>query len=53
MNGEGKPTFCANVTENLSHGFTIEAIVDGKPLRGVLFAKTPSPLIPANINPNR
>lgn len=33
----GKKTFEAKVTENISEGYTIETVIDGKPLRGILF----------------
>ncbi|KAG5234031.1 tip elongation aberrant protein [Salix suchowensis] len=38
----GKKTFQAKVTESLSHGYTIETIVDGKLLHGILFSNKPS-----------
>ncbi|KAL8150625.1 hypothetical protein V2J09_020433 [Rumex salicifolius] len=37
----GKRTFHAKVTTNLANGFTIETILDGKPLRGILFLDKP------------
>lgn len=39
----GKRAFQAKVTKNFSDGYTIETIIDGKPLRGVLFSNKPSP----------
>ncbi|KAK7265876.1 hypothetical protein RJT34_33501 [Clitoria ternatea] len=33
----GKKMFEAKVTENISEGYTIETVIDGKPLRGFLF----------------
>ncbi|KAL0421940.1 UNVERIFIED_CONTAM: hypothetical protein Slati_3216900 [Sesamum latifolium] len=38
----GKRTFQAKVTKSFSDGYTIETIIDGKPLRGVLFSNKPS-----------
>ncbi|PIN23839.1 Kelch repeat-containing protein [Handroanthus impetiginosus] len=39
----GKRTFQAKVTKSFPDGYTIETIIDGKPLRGVLFSnKQPS-----------
>ncbi|KAF2312873.1 hypothetical protein GH714_040930 [Hevea brasiliensis] len=35
---QGKKTFQAKVTESFPHCFTVETIIDGKPLRGILFA---------------
>ncbi|CAA7043224.1 unnamed protein product [Microthlaspi erraticum] len=35
---QGKPMFQARVTENVPLGYTIETIIDGKVLRGVLFS---------------
>lgn len=34
----GKRSFQAQVTTRLSDGYTIETVIDGKPLRGVLFS---------------
>ncbi|XP_044486658.1 kelch domain-containing protein 3-like isoform X2 [Mangifera indica] len=49
----GKKTFQAKVTENLPHGYTIETIIDGKPLRGILFANKPIPCaLTTNHNPS-
>ncbi|XP_022737507.1 kelch domain-containing protein 3-like isoform X2 [Durio zibethinus] len=39
---QGKKTFQAKVTESFTHGYTIETVIDGKPLRGILFASKPS-----------
>ncbi|XP_048228870.1 tip elongation aberrant protein 1 isoform X1 [Ricinus communis] len=38
---QGKKTFQAKVTECFPHGYTIETIIDGKPLHGILFANKP------------
>ncbi|XP_050225145.1 uncharacterized protein LOC126674699 isoform X2 [Mercurialis annua] len=38
---QGKKTFQAKVTESFPHGYTIDTIIDGKPLRGILFASKP------------
>ncbi|XP_021615867.1 kelch domain-containing protein 3 isoform X2 [Manihot esculenta] len=38
---QGKKIFQAKVTESFPHGYTIETIIDGKPLRGILFANKP------------
>ncbi|XP_075489469.1 uncharacterized protein LOC142528312 [Primulina tabacum] len=38
----GKRTFQAKVTKSILDGYTIETIIDGKPLRGVLFSNKPS-----------
>ncbi|KAL9372484.1 hypothetical protein Peur_034728 [Populus x canadensis] len=47
----GKKTFQAKVTESLPHGYTIETIVDGKLLRGILFSnKQSSPQIVSHNN---
>ncbi|KAM7280527.1 hypothetical protein ACFE04_007661 [Oxalis oulophora] len=47
----GKKTFQAKVTEAIPRGgYTIETVIDGKPLRGILFAKIPSSLPMANSN---
>nr|KAJ0202256.1 hypothetical protein LSAT_V11C600321620 [Lactuca sativa] len=37
-NSQGKRTFQAKVTKNITNCYTIETIIDGKPLRGVLFS---------------
>ncbi|CAK9147944.1 unnamed protein product [Ilex paraguariensis] len=37
----GKRTFQAKVTKSLSNGYTIETVIDGKPLHGVLFSNKP------------
>lgn len=50
---QGKKTFRAKVTESFSHGYTIETIIDGKPLRGILFANAPSSVHVHNHNPSR
>ncbi|XP_075479254.1 uncharacterized protein LOC142520139 [Primulina tabacum] len=38
----GKRTFQAKVTKSILDGYTIETIIDGKPLRGVLFSNKPN-----------
>ncbi|XP_038724802.1 uncharacterized protein LOC120016289 isoform X1 [Tripterygium wilfordii] len=50
---QGKKTFQARVTESLPHGYTIETYIDGKPLRGILFANGPSSPNLANFNSSR
>ncbi|KAG5153579.1 hypothetical protein AAZX31_05G019100 [Glycine max] len=40
----GKKMFEAKVTENISEGYTIETVIDGKPLRGILFLNKPNSL---------
>lgn len=37
-NPHGKRTFQAKVTKNITNCYTIETVIDGKPLRGVLFS---------------
>ncbi|XP_076902562.1 uncharacterized protein LOC143557357 [Bidens hawaiensis] len=37
-NANGKRTFQAKVTKGMTNCYTIETIIDGKPLRGVLFS---------------
>ncbi|XP_021286156.1 kelch domain-containing protein 3 isoform X2 [Herrania umbratica] len=49
----GKKTFQAKVTESFAHGYTIETVIDGKPLRGILFANKPSSIHVANHNFSR
>ncbi|XP_029129318.1 kelch domain-containing protein 3 isoform X2 [Cajanus cajan] len=43
----GKKMFEAKVTENISEGYTIETVIDGKPLRGILFVNKPNSLYSA------
>ncbi|XP_073123814.1 uncharacterized protein [Henckelia pumila] len=38
----GKRTFQAKVTKSILDGYTIETIIDGRPLRGVLFSNKPT-----------
>ncbi|KAL6549326.1 hypothetical protein OROHE_008443 [Orobanche hederae] len=38
----GKRSFQAKVTRSFSNGYTIETVIDGRPLRGVLFSNKPS-----------
>ncbi|CAH9095738.1 unnamed protein product [Cuscuta epithymum] len=44
QNPLGKKTFQAKVTKNFSDGYTIETVIDGKHLRGVLFSSKPNPM---------
>ncbi|CAN1839937.1 Kelch domain-containing protein 3 [Linum perenne] len=39
---QGKKTFQATVAETFPYGYTIETIIDGKPLRGLLFSNRPT-----------
>lgn len=39
---QAKKMFHARVTELLADGYTIETVIDGKPLRGVLFSNKPT-----------
>nr|GMC74156.1 kelch domain-containing protein 3-like [Ipomoea batatas] len=41
QNTPGKKTFQAKVTKSFPDGYTIETVIDGKPLRGVLFSNKP------------
>ncbi|RDX97342.1 Kelch domain-containing protein 3, partial [Mucuna pruriens] len=43
----GKKMFEAKVIENISEGYTIETVIDGKPLRGILFLNKPNSLYSA------
>ncbi|KAK8537633.1 hypothetical protein V6N13_096556 [Hibiscus sabdariffa] len=47
---QGKKTFHAELTESFPHGYTIETVIDGKPLRGILFSTKPSSVHVANYN---
>lgn len=38
----GKRTFQAKVTKSFTDGYTIETLIDGKLLRGVLFSNKPN-----------
>ena len=40
---QGKKSFQAKVTESIANGYTIETVIDGKPLRGVIFSNRPNP----------
>ncbi|XP_038880676.1 host cell factor 2 isoform X3 [Benincasa hispida] len=40
---QGKKSFQARVTESIPSGYTIETVIDGKPLRGILFSNRPIP----------
>ncbi|KAK7330276.1 hypothetical protein VNO77_24466 [Canavalia gladiata] len=48
----GKKIFEAKVTENISEGYTIETVIDGKPLRGILFLNKPNTLYSATHTPS-
>ncbi|KAL5751468.1 hypothetical protein ACOSP7_026071 [Xanthoceras sorbifolium] len=50
---EGKKSFQAKLTENFPHGYTIETTIDGKPLRGILFANKPNSANATNHNSSR
>lgn len=50
---EGKKTFQAKVTESFPLGYTIETTIDGKPLRGILFANKPTSASTTNHNSSR
>ncbi|KAK9267024.1 hypothetical protein L1049_027495 [Liquidambar formosana] len=50
---QGKKIFHAKVTESFPDGYTIETIIDGKPLRGILFSNRPSFSNTANGNSSR
>ncbi|XP_035543495.1 tRNA wybutosine-synthesizing protein 2/3/4-like isoform X3 [Juglans regia] len=45
---QGKKMFQAKVTENIPVGYTIETIIDGKPLRGILFSNKSNSYLTAN-----
>ncbi|XP_052480941.1 uncharacterized protein LOC105764723 [Gossypium raimondii] len=47
---QGKKIFHANVTESFPHGYTIETIIDGTHLRGILFSNKPNSIGVANYN---
>ncbi|BAT76508.1 hypothetical protein VIGAN_01452500 [Vigna angularis var. angularis] len=49
----GKKMFEAKVTENISEGYTIETVIDGKPLRGILFLNKPNSLYSSAHTPSR
>jgi len=50
----GKRMFHAKVTEKISAGYTIETVIDGKPLHGILFSNKPNIQSPvANTSSNR
>ncbi|XP_062170810.1 acyl-CoA-binding domain-containing protein 6-like isoform X2 [Alnus glutinosa] len=50
---QGKKTFQAKVTENIPVGYTIETVIDGKPLRGILFSNKSNSYHIANYNLSR
>ncbi|XP_061351969.1 uncharacterized protein LOC133296940 [Gastrolobium bilobum] len=45
----GKEMFQASLTQNISGGYTIETVIDGKLLRGILFSNKPNTLNPATL----
>ncbi|XP_019451767.1 PREDICTED: tip elongation aberrant protein 1-like isoform X1 [Lupinus angustifolius] len=49
----GKKMFAAKVTKNISEGYAIETVIDGKPLRGILFHNKPISLHPSDLTPTR
>ncbi|GMH21904.1 hypothetical protein Nepgr_023747 [Nepenthes gracilis] len=49
----GKRIFQAKVAKNFATGYTIETVIDGKPLRGVLFSTKSVTGPTSNINSNR
>ncbi|CAJ1975402.1 unnamed protein product [Sphenostylis stenocarpa] len=49
----GKRTFVAKVTEKSSTGYTIETVIDGKPLHGILFSNKPNILSPVSNTSSR
>ncbi|KAK7328499.1 hypothetical protein VNO77_22608 [Canavalia gladiata] len=49
----GKTMFQAKVTETTSGGYTIETMIDGKPLRGYLFSNKPNTLNPVTNTSSR
>ncbi|KAM7267965.1 hypothetical protein ACFE04_010131 [Oxalis oulophora] len=50
---EGKKPFVAKVTEAFPHGYSIETVIDGKSLRGIVFANKPPPFPVGNNNSSR
>lgn len=50
---QGKKTFQAKVTENIPVGYTIETVIDGKPLRGILFSNKSNSNHTSNYNFSR
>jgi len=49
----GQKMFHAKVTEKSSTGYTIETVIDGKPLRGILFSNKPNIPSPVANTSNR
>ncbi|KAI4343981.1 hypothetical protein L6164_011261 [Bauhinia variegata] len=49
----GKKSFQAKVTESISEGYSIETVIDGKPLRGILFLNKSNFLLPATLTSSR
>ncbi|PRQ16354.1 putative kelch-type beta propeller [Rosa chinensis] len=53
QSASARRSFQAKVTERLFDGYTIETVIDGKPLRGVLFSNKSEFSIPAAPNSSR
>ncbi|TKY73289.1 Host cell factor [Spatholobus suberectus] len=49
----GKKTFQAKVAERISAGYSIETVIDGKPLHGILFTNKPHTLNPVTNTSSR
>ncbi|KAJ7978755.1 Kelch domain-containing protein 3 [Quillaja saponaria] len=49
----GKKAFQAKVTESITHGYTIETVIDGKPFKGVLFSNKPNSYHPDIVGSSR
>ncbi|CAL0307175.1 unnamed protein product [Lupinus luteus] len=49
----GKKVFVAKVAKKISGGYTLETIIDGKPLRGVMFHNKPSSLHSSDLTSTR
>lgn len=43
LHPHGKKSFQAKVTESIPNGYTIETVIDGKPMRGILLSNRPVP----------
>ncbi|XP_022921955.1 acyl-CoA-binding domain-containing protein 6-like [Cucurbita moschata] len=43
LHPHGKRSFQAKVTESIPNGYTIETVIDGKPMRGILLSNRPVP----------
>ena len=50
---QGKKSFRAKVTETIPNGYIIETVIDGRPLRGILFSNRPIPTNFAHHSTNR